>query len=154
MSSYLRCVLLVSWKLRVLLVSVTRSVYWYQGVLRTQRRVQPASVRILIEAASASLTVSFTDCIRFWALWTNMSVAWSGKHLGGRQLKLSVIQELLYCTVLQFRGNYCIFYFTTFSYLIVILVPCISRLIIVRIINSHMRICRKMYTPPRNIRSS
>ena len=50
--------------------------YWYQGVLRTQRRVKPASVRILIEAASASLTVSLTDCIRFWALWTSISVAW------------------------------------------------------------------------------
>lgn len=55
---------------------VTSFVYWYQGVLRTQRRVNPASVRILMEAASASLTVSFTDCIRFWALWTNISVAW------------------------------------------------------------------------------
>lgn len=60
--------------------SVTGFVYWYQGVLRTQRSVHPASVRILMEAASASLTVSFTDCIRFWALWTNISVAWSGKH--------------------------------------------------------------------------
>ncbi|KAG7236333.1 hypothetical protein INR49_001030 [Caranx melampygus] len=48
----------------------------FQGVLRTQRRVNPASVRILMEAASASLTVSFTDCIRFWALWTSISVAW------------------------------------------------------------------------------
>lgn len=62
------------------LVSVTGFVYWYHGVLRTQRRVNPASVRILMEAASASLTVSFTDCIRFWALCTNISVAWSGKH--------------------------------------------------------------------------
>lgn len=73
-------------ELRVFLVSVPRFVYWYQGVLRTQRRVNPASVRILMEAASASLTVSFTDCIRFWALWTNMSVAWSGKHLEVKQL--------------------------------------------------------------------
>lgn len=39
--------------------------YWYQGVFRTQWRVKPASVRILMEAASASLTVSFTDCIKF-----------------------------------------------------------------------------------------
>lgn len=51
------------------------SSYWYQGVFLTQWRVKPASVRILMEAASASLTVSFTDCIRFWALWTNISVA-------------------------------------------------------------------------------
>lgn len=50
--------------------------YWYQGVFLTQWRVKPASVRILMEAASASLTVSFTDCIRFWALCTNISVAW------------------------------------------------------------------------------
>lgn len=50
--------------------------YWYQGVFRTQWRVKPASVRILMEAASASLTVSFTDCIKFWALWTNISVAY------------------------------------------------------------------------------
>lgn len=49
--------------------------YWYQGVFRTQWRVKPASVRILMEAASASLTVSLTDCIKFWALWTNISVA-------------------------------------------------------------------------------
>lgn len=42
--------------------------YWYQGVFLTQRSVNPASVRILIEAASASRTVSFTDCMRFWAL--------------------------------------------------------------------------------------
>lgn len=49
--------------------------YWYQGVFLTQRSVNPASVRILIEAASASRTVSFTDCIRFWALWTSISVA-------------------------------------------------------------------------------
>lgn len=55
----------------------SRRLYWYQGVFRTQRRVNPASVRILMEAASASLTVSFTDCIRFWALWTSISVAWS-----------------------------------------------------------------------------
>lgn len=46
----------------------TLSAYWYQGVFLTQRRVNPASVRILIEAASASRTVSFTDCMRFWAL--------------------------------------------------------------------------------------
>lgn len=39
--------------------------YWYQGVFLTQRSVNPASVRILIEAASASRTVSFTDCMRF-----------------------------------------------------------------------------------------
>lgn len=32
-----------------------------------------------MEAASASLTVSFTDCIRFWALWTSISVACLGK---------------------------------------------------------------------------
>lgn len=57
-------------------MSATRYDYWYQGVFRTHRRVKPASVRILMEAASASLTVSFTDCIRFWALWTNISVAW------------------------------------------------------------------------------
>lgn len=49
--------------------------YWYQGVFLTQRSVNPASVRILIEAASASLTVSFTDCMRFCALWTSISVA-------------------------------------------------------------------------------
>lgn len=61
--------------------------YWYQGVLRTQRRVNPASVRILIEAASASLTVSLTDCIRFWALWTNISVAWTGEHLEVTRLR-------------------------------------------------------------------
>lgn len=66
-------------KLKALLVPVDAfRPYWYQGVLRTQRRVNPASVRILMDAASASLTVSFTDCIRFWALWTNISVAWSG----------------------------------------------------------------------------
>lgn len=57
------------------------SSYWYQGVFLTQWRVKPASVRILMEAASASLTVSFTDCIRFWALWTNISVAWGRIHL-------------------------------------------------------------------------
>lgn len=57
-------------------MSATRYDHWYQGVFRTHRRVKPASVRILMEAASASLTVSFTDCIRFWALWTNISVAW------------------------------------------------------------------------------
>lgn len=49
--------------------------YWYQGVFLTQRSVNPASVRILIEAASASRTVSFTDCMRFCALWTSISVA-------------------------------------------------------------------------------
>lgn len=54
---------------------VQPGVYWYQGVFLTQRRVNPASVRILIEAASASRTVSFTDCMRFWALWTSISVA-------------------------------------------------------------------------------
>ncbi len=92
-------------KLRVFLISVPRFIYWYQGVLRTQRRVNPASVRILMEAASASRTVSFTDCIRFWALWTSMSVAWSGKHLevkqlGGKQqqrwdkMKLAVVEEV------------------------------------------------------------
>lgn len=38
----------------------------------------PASVRILMLAASAARTVSFTDCIRFCALPTSMSVAsWS-----------------------------------------------------------------------------
>lgn len=47
---------------------VQRGAYWYQGVFLTQRSVNPASVRILIEAASASRTVSFTDCMRFWAL--------------------------------------------------------------------------------------
>lgn len=47
---------------------VPPSTYWYQGVFLTQRSVNPASVRILIEAASASRTVSFTDCMRFWAL--------------------------------------------------------------------------------------
>lgn len=65
-------------KSKVSLALVTSFIYWYQGVLRTHRRVHPESVRILMEAASASLTVSFTDCIRFWALWTNISVAWSG----------------------------------------------------------------------------
>ena len=72
-----------------LTVSVSRLDYWYQGVLRTQRRVHPESVRILMEAASASLTVSFTDCIRFWALCTNMSVAWTRIHL---ELKQTVVK--------------------------------------------------------------
>lgn len=54
---------------------VQSGAYWYQGVFLTQRSVNPASVRILIEAASASRTVSFTDCIRFWALCTSISVA-------------------------------------------------------------------------------
>lgn len=53
--------------------------YWYHGVLRAQRSANPASVRILIDAASASLTVSFTDCIRFCALWTSISVACKGR---------------------------------------------------------------------------
>lgn len=50
-------------------------VHAYQGFLRTQRSFIPASVRILIEAASQALTVSFTDCMRFWALPTSISVA-------------------------------------------------------------------------------
>lgn len=35
----------------------------------------PASVRILMEAASAAVTVCFTDCIRFCAFPTSISVA-------------------------------------------------------------------------------
>lgn len=58
---------------------VPSGAYWYQGVFLTQRSVNPASVRILIEAASASRTVSFTDCMRFWALWTSISVACKGR---------------------------------------------------------------------------
>lgn len=38
-----------------------------------------------MEAASASLTVSFTDCIRFWALWTNISVAWWRRNSGMKE---------------------------------------------------------------------
>ena len=53
-------------------------IYWYQGLRRIQCMRMPASVRNLIEAASAARTVSLTDCIKFWALPTNMSVAsWS-----------------------------------------------------------------------------
>jgi hypothetical protein len=38
----------------------------------------PASVLILMEAASAAVTVCLTDCIKFCALPTNISVAsWS-----------------------------------------------------------------------------
>lgn len=50
----------------------------YQGLRLSQRIVQPESTRILMEAASAALTVSLTACIRFWAFPTNISVAsWS-----------------------------------------------------------------------------
>lgn len=41
------------------------SLYWYHGLRRTQCMRMPASVRSLMEAASAARTVSFTDCIRF-----------------------------------------------------------------------------------------
>ena len=52
--------------------------YWYQGCFRIHLSLMPASVRILMEAASAAVTVCFTDCIRFWALPINISVAsWS-----------------------------------------------------------------------------
>ena len=51
------------------------SQYWYQGCFLTHRSWIPASVRILIEAASAAVTVCFTDCIKFWALPTSISVA-------------------------------------------------------------------------------
>lgn len=64
-----------SWKKKPTLRGRSRALYWYHGVFLTQRKVNPASVRILIEAASASRTVSLTDCMRFWALWTNISVA-------------------------------------------------------------------------------
>lgn len=67
-----------------------------QGVLRIQWRVKPASVRILMEAASASFTVSFTDCIRFWALWTNIFVAWvRGKE---RKMLVTFYMTLLLCS--------------------------------------------------------
>lgn len=49
--------------------------YWYHGCFRTHLSRMPASVLILMEAASAAVTVSFTDCIKFCALPTNMSVA-------------------------------------------------------------------------------
>ena len=49
--------------------------YWYQGERRTQRSWIPASVLILMLAASVARTVSFTDCIRFWAF--------TDQHVGG-----------------------------------------------------------------------
>ena len=49
--------------------------YWYQGCFLTHLSWIPASVLILIEAASAAVTVCLTDCIRFWALPTSISVA-------------------------------------------------------------------------------
>lgn len=73
------------------------SFYWYQGVFLTQWRVKPASVRILMEAASASLTVSFTDCIRFWALCTNISVAWERERGACLNPRLQLAVHL-YCT--------------------------------------------------------
>ena len=47
----------------------------YQGCFLTHFSLMPASVLIFIEAASAAVTVCFTDCIKFCALPTNISVA-------------------------------------------------------------------------------
>lgn len=56
--------------------------YWYHGCLRTQRKFWLVwSDRILMLAPSAARTVSLTDCIRFWALPTSISVAsWSSSE--------------------------------------------------------------------------
>lgn len=55
--------------------------YVYHGRLRTQRIVYPESTRILMDAPSAARTVSRTDCMRFWALPTSISVAsWSSSE--------------------------------------------------------------------------
>lgn len=60
--------------------------YWYHGFLRIHITRTPESVRILIEAAEQARTVSFTDCIKFWALPTNISVAsWSSCEPKKRQ---------------------------------------------------------------------
>ena len=59
----------------------THTHYVYQGRFLIQRIVYPESTRILIEAASAVLTVSFTACMRFCALPTSISVAsWSSSE--------------------------------------------------------------------------
>lgn len=56
-------------------------IYVYHGRLRIQRMVYPESTRILIDAASAARTVSRTDCIKFCALPTSISVAsWSSSE--------------------------------------------------------------------------
>lgn len=65
------------------------TVYWYQGFLRTHRSFIPESVRILIEAASQARTVSFTDCIRFCALPTSISVASRSSSEPGENVKLN-----------------------------------------------------------------
>ena len=70
--------------------AVGREPYWYQGERRTQRSWMPASVLILMLAASVARTVSFTDCIRFWALPTSMSVAsWSSSVPAGPSHRMS-----------------------------------------------------------------
>ena len=47
----------------------------YQGCFLTHFNLIPASVLILMEAASAAVTVCFTDCIKFWAFPISISVA-------------------------------------------------------------------------------
>lgn len=88
-------------QLNILLENLTFFVYWYQGWDLTHLYLTPASVRILIEAASAARTVSLTDCIKFCAFPTSISVAsWSSavpvmQQSINKQFKLSRIIIIL-----------------------------------------------------------
>lgn len=55
--------------------SVDKVDHVYQGLRLTHLIEYPDCTLILMEAPSAALTVSRTDCIRFCALPTNISVA-------------------------------------------------------------------------------
>ena len=76
--------------------------YVYQGRFLVQRRVYPESTRILMEAASAVLTVSFTACIRFCALPTSISVAsWSSSEPEKLVRRRSEVEERVNFTCSQ-----------------------------------------------------
>lgn len=67
--------------IELLAVWILLCAYVYHGLFLIQRMLYPESTRILIEAASAARTVSLTDCMRFMALPTNISVAsWSSSE--------------------------------------------------------------------------
>ena len=61
----------------------------YQGCFLTHFSLMPASVLIFIEAASAAVTVCFTDCIKFCALPTNISVASRSSSVPAKSIFLS-----------------------------------------------------------------